>query len=138
MPGSSPGPGPPCYTRSGRCDDAYPHLHSALDLYRDLGDDIGQANTHLKLGEALAYEDKLVDSLYHATEALTLYRALAAVAARPMTLTAPLHGRAESWPNKLTCGSGAGRGLPVRWRTWPGSVPPWNRDPRRVPSRRHG
>jgi tetratricopeptide (TPR) repeat protein len=62
------------YIRSGNYDDAYPHLHNALDLYRDLGDEIGQANTYLNIGEALVYQDKLVDSLYHASEALKLFR----------------------------------------------------------------
>jgi len=63
------------YTMLGRADDAQTHLGYALDLYRQAGDQIGQAHVHLCLAYQREREGRRVEALDHARQTLDLYRA---------------------------------------------------------------
>jgi DNA-binding SARP family transcriptional activator len=55
--------------------DAETHLHRALELYRQLGDHVGQASTRNILAATLELQDRNREALGHAQQALELYRA---------------------------------------------------------------
>jgi tetratricopeptide (TPR) repeat protein/transcriptional regulator with XRE-family HTH domain len=60
------------YIKLGRYEDAAPHLHSSLRIYRELGDPVGQARVHLDLSESLQQQDRLAEAINQAESALTL------------------------------------------------------------------
>jgi DNA-binding SARP family transcriptional activator len=65
------------YLRQGRQDEAQAeaHFRGALELYRALGDQTGQAHAHLDLAEMFYWRSRYRGSLEHAMQALDLYRA---------------------------------------------------------------
>jgi tetratricopeptide (TPR) repeat protein len=63
------------YTQLSRFDDAHSQLSSALSLYRQVGDQIGQAITHIRLGELCAQHGDHAQSLSECRQALELFRA---------------------------------------------------------------
>jgi DNA-binding SARP family transcriptional activator/Flp pilus assembly protein TadD len=63
------------YVRMGRFADAHRHLGQALDLFRERGDQVGQARTHLNIGIVLDRQGEHAKGLTHSLAALSLYRA---------------------------------------------------------------
>jgi DNA-binding SARP family transcriptional activator/tetratricopeptide (TPR) repeat protein len=61
-------------TRLGRHDDAEAHLHRALTLFSDLGDDAGQAHAHRAFGWTLGQRRRYHEALDHVRAALGLFR----------------------------------------------------------------
>ncbi|OLB65511.1 MAG: hypothetical protein AUI10_06425 [Actinobacteria bacterium 13_2_20CM_2_72_6] len=57
-----------------RHDVALTHLRRALAIYRDLGDPVGQADTHLSLARVFDTLSRYRPALDHSHEACTLYR----------------------------------------------------------------
>jgi DNA-binding SARP family transcriptional activator/tetratricopeptide (TPR) repeat protein len=62
--------------RMGAAARATELLCRALDLYRELHDDISQAQTHNSLAQAMEDQERWVDALDHAQRTLDIYRAL--------------------------------------------------------------
>jgi len=62
-------------------DRARAHYADSLRLYRQLGNRLGEANTHQDLGMLAASQDRYADALNHAEQALRLYRAIGRKAA---------------------------------------------------------
>jgi DNA-binding SARP family transcriptional activator len=62
-------------SRLGRYDDALGHYEHTLDLYRELGDDVGRANTHLGFAGIHEMQGRYADALRHAELALAAHRA---------------------------------------------------------------
>jgi tetratricopeptide (TPR) repeat protein len=60
--------------RLGRYDDALDHYEHTLDLYRDLGDDVGRANTHLGFAGIYEMQGRYPQALHHAEFALAAHR----------------------------------------------------------------
>ena len=63
-------------SRLGSYADAYTHMHRALELYRQLGDHVGQAHTHYNLARTFELQARNREALDHAKQALELYRAV--------------------------------------------------------------
>jgi tetratricopeptide (TPR) repeat protein len=63
------------YARLGSPDGTLAHTNRALDLFRDLDDQIGEAHTHLALCWALDQQDRHQEAVVHTKRALELYRA---------------------------------------------------------------
>jgi len=55
-----------------RHDEADPHLHRSLRIYRELNDPVGQARVHLDLSESLQQQNRMAEAVNHAELALTL------------------------------------------------------------------
>jgi DNA-binding SARP family transcriptional activator/tetratricopeptide (TPR) repeat protein len=63
------------YAQLGRCDEARPYLHRALDLFADLGHLTGQANAHFTFARVAFRQGSHEEALSHAQLALAFYRA---------------------------------------------------------------
>jgi tetratricopeptide (TPR) repeat protein/DNA-binding XRE family transcriptional regulator len=63
-------------TELGDLDQARAHLARSLDLYRRLGNHLGEANAYLDLGKLAARQGRYVRALGHAEQALRLYQAV--------------------------------------------------------------
>ena len=63
------------YSRLGRLDDAHDHLQQAIDLYREVGDQIGEATVCLALAFVLEWQGRPRDVLEATSRALELFRA---------------------------------------------------------------
>jgi DNA-binding SARP family transcriptional activator/tetratricopeptide (TPR) repeat protein len=65
------------HARLARYDEAYDHLHEAMDLFVALGDNAGQANTHLSLSWTHDQQNQHAQALVHDRRALDLFREVA-------------------------------------------------------------
>src|SRR5207245_6717650 len=59
----------------GRYDEAHTHIRQALGLFDELGDQIGQADSHILLGGVFEQQGHPEEALPHAQQALTQSRA---------------------------------------------------------------
>ena len=64
------------FLQLGHHDDADTHGHCALALYRQLGDQAGEAQTHLALGKGTAVRGDIAAGLEHFLVARTLYKSI--------------------------------------------------------------
>jgi tetratricopeptide (TPR) repeat protein/transcriptional regulator with XRE-family HTH domain len=62
------------YGRIGRYDDAERHLRQALELHRELGDEVRQASDHIGLSWVQQGRGSHREAIPHGLEALALYR----------------------------------------------------------------
>jgi tetratricopeptide (TPR) repeat protein len=62
-------------TRMESFDDAEIHLRRALDLYNQVGHDVGQVRTHAAMGQLCERRGRYADALHHSLTALNLARA---------------------------------------------------------------
>ncbi|MFD7711212.1 BTAD domain-containing putative transcriptional regulator [Streptomyces sp. NPDC059786] len=63
----------PAYLRLGRHEEVAPHLTLALDLYKALGDPVGQAHAHRTLAWLSDQQGRYEEGLAHARSALALF-----------------------------------------------------------------
>lgn len=73
-------------------DDAWHYLVRALDLFSELGDQVGQPCAHANIYIALGQQQRLQDALRHARKALALHRAAGNSAAVPGGTEQPRSG----------------------------------------------
>ncbi|MGI5442935.1 AfsR/SARP family transcriptional regulator [Streptomyces shenzhenensis] len=76
------------HARLGRCHEAHPHLHTALQLFERLGDIGNQAHVHRLIGWTHETQDDRRAGLRHARDALALHRADADDAGEAVALNA--------------------------------------------------
>jgi tetratricopeptide (TPR) repeat protein/transcriptional regulator with XRE-family HTH domain len=92
-------------TELGALEDARDHFRRALDLDRQLGNDVGQANTYLALARVAEYLGRYDEALGHARQALDLLRAADDTAgqARALNGLGWFHAQAGSYQEALAC-----------------------------------
>lgn len=59
----------------GQYEQAYINLDTAVQLFRELGDEAGQAHVHADLGQLFSHQDRPADAIPHAEMSLRLARA---------------------------------------------------------------
>ena len=109
------------------------HLQQAMDLYRQLGDQPGQAHTYLYLCMNAGRQGQLRDALEHARQAQRLFRAAGHLAGQANALTNAAYcpqrtGRARAGAGLLPGGAAAARAAAAtstaRATPGPASAPP--------------
>ena len=63
------------YRSLGRLDEAKDQLRQALDVFAQLGHQVGQAHSHIGLAEASSVQGRHREAITHARQALELFRA---------------------------------------------------------------
>ena len=79
----------------GDLQQAREGLNRALRLFEQVGDPVGQANTHMNLSLLCEREEQLVEAIHHDCEALTLYRAADHRVGEGIALNGMGYGRAR-------------------------------------------
>ena len=92
--------------RTGRLDEARPHLQHALRLFEELGDQAGQSHAHDYLGMTFQTQERYEEALTHMQQAVNLARAHGGY---PQGLAAALNGL--GWVHALLGNAEAGTHL---------------------------